>query len=103
MTELQQEDWRTEIAKADAAVILDVRTPAEWAEGIIPGAIKMNIMNGAEFLEEIQNLDPSRPHFVYCRSGGRSAQACMMMGAKGFDRTYNLVGGVMEWDEELER
>jgi rhodanese-related sulfurtransferase len=39
---------------------------------------------------------------VYCRSGVRSAKACQMMGSQGFEKLYNLDGGILEWTGNVE-
>jgi len=46
------------------------------------------------------NIKKIKNYYVYCRSGGRSGQACMIMGSLGFENTYNLLGGMMEWEGE---
>jgi rhodanese-related sulfurtransferase len=80
-------------------VILDVRTPGELSEGQIPGHVMIN-MHDADFRERIAELDQSKAYLVYCRSGGRSAQTCHLMATMGFDRLYNLVGGIGAWNAE---
>jgi len=80
-------------------VILDVRTPAEVAEGAIEGHKAMNIMDPG-FLEQVETLDPEKTYLVYCRSGGRSGQACQVMSQKGFKNLYNLAGGFMGWQAQ---
>jgi len=103
MTELDQFEWAQKAAESENAIILDVRTEGEWSEGIIPGAKKMNILDSAAFIKGLDDLDKTVPYYVYCRSGGRSAQACMLMNSKGITETYNLLGGISEWDGEIER
>ena len=46
----------------------------------------------------LEGLDPSKVYFVYCRSGARSARACQIMGQMGFATTFNLLGGILEWE-----
>jgi rhodanese-related sulfurtransferase len=60
----------------------------------------MNIQNTAKFIHDIESMDKSKTYYVYCRSGGRSFQACMLMQAKGFN-TYNLAGGMLSWTGEV--
>jgi rhodanese-related sulfurtransferase len=98
MTELNQDKWRDELASHEEAIIIDVRSPQECAAGIIPGAMQINIMDAAAFMEKIEGLDKSKPTFLYCHAGGRSAQACMIMDSKGFSDTYNLIGGFSQWN-----
>ena len=100
MEDLTQDQWREKLEQDENAVILDVRTDIEVQEERIPGSIHMNIQNTAVFYEEAKKLDPSKSYFIYCRSGGRSAQACMLFKSLGIDNTYNLVGGITEWEGE---
>jgi phage shock protein E len=72
--------------------LLDVRTPDEFKEGHIAGAVNLNIYD-ADFSDQLDQLDKSKPIYVYCKSGGRSTDASDMMSAKGFKAVYNLVGG----------
>ncbi|MCL5130456.1 MULTISPECIES: rhodanese-like domain-containing protein [unclassified Algibacter] len=97
MEDLSQEEWTEQLAKDDNAVILDVRTDAEVAEGIIPGAKHIDIYKGQEFVSEIEKLDKSKNFYVYCRSGNRSGQACAIMEQMGFENAYNLEGGMLDW------
>ena len=48
----------------------------------------------------MNSLDKKNSYFLYCRSGNRSAQACMYMHDKGFI-TYNLMGGMLAWDGDI--
>lgn len=100
MKEINQEEWREKIAEDDNAVILDVRTEEEIEEGYIPGAKKIDIYKGQEFIDEIDKLDKDKNYYVYCRSGNRSGQACAIMDQKGFKNTYNLQGGFSKWEGE---
>lgn len=100
MKDITQEQWRDQITDDKEAVILDVRTDEEVEEGTIPGAKVIDIHKGQEFLDEIDKLDKDKNYYVYCRSGKRSAQACMIMDQKGFKKTYNLLGGFSEWKGE---
>lgn len=98
--DITQEEWQEQIAKDDQAVILDVRTEEEVEDGFIPDMINIDIRLGQGFLDEVGKLDKSKNYYVYCRSGGRSAQACTLMNQMGFETTYNLLGGFMNWDGE---
>lgn len=100
MQELNQSQWRDQLKNDANAVVLDVRTNAEVAEGMIPNAQQIDIMNAANFMEKVKQLDTSKNYYIYCRSGGRSAQACMIMNSLGFTNTYNLIGGMMQWNGE---
>ncbi|MFK7747367.1 MAG: rhodanese-like domain-containing protein [Kordia sp.] len=100
MADLTQQEWQEQLANDANAVILDVRTQDEVDEGYIPNAKHIDIFLGQGFIDEIKKLDPSKSYYVYCRSGGRSAQACAVMNSVGYDTTHNLMGGFMEWQGE---
>lgn len=101
MADLSQEDWTSKLAQDSNAFILDVRTPEEVEEGIIPGATNIDIHLGAEFLNQLETLDKSKNYYVYCRSGSRSRQACLLMQQAGFKTALNLEGGFMNWEGEV--
>lgn len=84
------------------AIILDVRTEEEFESGYIKGALNMDIRGGVAFISSLEQLDKSKPYFVYCRSGARSGQACQVMEQMGFETVYNLDGGVLAWEGDLE-
>ncbi len=98
--DITQEEWQDLIAKDNNAVILDVRTEEEVEDGFIPNMLNIDIRLGQGFLDEVEKLDKSKNYYVYCRSGARSAQACTLMSQMGFETTYNLIGGFMNWDGE---
>lgn len=102
MVEINAEQWQEKIANDSQAVILDVRTNEECEEGMIPGAQQINVMDPAHFMEQAQTLDPQKNYYVYCRSGGRSAQACAVLASMGFENTFNLMGGITSWTGSLE-
>ncbi len=77
-------------------VLLDVRTPGEFAEGFIEGAQLIDFQSG-NFENEIAALDKNATYAVYCRSGNRSGQAVKVMHDAGFHNVYNLNGGVIDW------
>ena len=99
--DLSQKDWTERLLQDANAAILDVRSPEEWSEGIIPNALQINIHDGQGFIYKIEELDKSKNYYVYCKAGGRSAQACNIMNQLGFENTYNLIGGMMQWNGEV--
>jgi rhodanese-related sulfurtransferase len=98
---LTQEDWISKFEADENAVILDVRTEDEFSEGFIAEATNIDIHRGQDFVTEIETLDKNKNYYVYCRSGMRSAKACEIMNQLGFENTYNLIGGMSEWDGEV--
>ena len=100
--DLSQKEWIDKVKSTDNAIIIDVRTPEECANGMIMNAFAIDIYKGQQFIDEINQLDKSAIYFLYCKAGGRSAQACALMNQLGFEKTYNLVGGVTQWKGELQ-
>ena len=101
MEDLSQEEWASQLAEDANAVVLDVRTDAEVAGGIIPNAIHIDIYKGQLFVDEIEALDKSKNYYVYCRSGNRSGKACAIMLQLGFENAYNLQGGILRWEGDI--
>ena len=99
--DLSQIEWTNQLKLDNEAVILDVRTEEEWNDGIIPNAILNDIYGGQAFIYRLEELDKNKNYYVYCKSGGRSAQACSIMKQLGFKNAYNLLGGFMQWQGEV--
>ncbi|WP_294679893.1 thioredoxin domain-containing protein [uncultured Fluviicola sp.] len=81
------------------APVIDVRTAEEFSSGHLQNAVNYD-WNGSQFEAQIKTLDKSKPVFVYCLSGGRSAAAASKMRADGFSEVYELEGGMMKWRNE---
>lgn len=79
---------------AKGAHLIDVRTEAEVAQGVIGGAVHIPL-----HLLPLRagDVPQDKPVVIYCRSGARSAQACAFMAAQGFENMHNLAGGVLSW------
>ncbi|MDT8319877.1 MAG: rhodanese-like domain-containing protein [Xanthomonadales bacterium] len=75
-------------------LILDVRQPAEWAEGHVPGA---RHVSGGELAQKVGDLPRDRPIAVYCGSGFRSSVATSLLKADGRDLVFNVLGGYTAW------
>lgn len=81
-------------ATAKGAQLIDVRTEAEVAQGMIDGAIHIPLhllpLRAADIPQD-------KPVVIYCRTGARSSQACAFMAAQGFSNMHNLAGGIQSW------
>lgn len=75
-------DEAVEMIGSSDRTVIDVRTPAEYAEAHIVGAQLIDV-NGGDFADQIAELDPDEPYLVYCRSGNRSANAAAQMEEMG--------------------
>ncbi|MEM7079802.1 MAG: rhodanese-like domain-containing protein [Pseudomonadota bacterium] len=84
-----------------SSVILDVRTPEEFAAGHIPGAVNINI-DGEDFAGAVAALDRDKTYVVHCAANvpqGRSERALGIMQELGFANLQNMVGGIGAWTE----
>tara|TARA_B100001063_G_C16310076_1_gene332513 strand:- start:170 stop:478 length:309 start_codon:yes stop_codon:yes gene_type:complete len=99
--DLEQEIWKNNLDSDSKSVTLDVRTPDEFNTSRIPNSINIDFYNPELFMEEVQKLDKEVSYFVYCRTGVRSANSCLLMKELGFSNTYNLIGGIVDWKGEI--
>ena len=90
--DLDLETFMQNFEDEENAVMIDVRTPEETAEGMIPGASQIDFRSG-DFSQQISELDKGKAYYLYCRSGARSANAMNIMKEMGFPEVYNLLGG----------
>ena len=86
----------SKLVEAKKGLVLDVRTPEEWAEGVIADATKIDYW-GDGFAEKVDKLDKNEPVLIYCKKGGRSASAADVLVEKGFKKIFNLDGGISAW------
>jgi rhodanese-related sulfurtransferase len=97
---IEPKELAERIAWADQSlVVLDVRTPAEYADGHIPGAINIPHTELAARIAELADAR-DRDIVVYCRSGARAAQALEVLEKQGFKRLFHLDGDYTRWSEE---
>ena len=77
--------------------LIDVRTQEEYDSGHIDDALNFNIINNETFLEQIETLDKNEPVFLYCKMGGRSNRAALLLKDQGFTKIYDYSGGYNDW------
>lgn len=95
---LPAEEYARAIATDSTAVIIDVRTPEEYAQGHLDGALLMNVSEEDAFTEAADTLDKSHTYYIYCRSGRRSSKAAIMLLERGLT-VVDLKGGYNAWTE----
>ena len=76
--------------------IVDVRTPQEFSEGYIDGAVNIPV-ELPDFMDRVSELDPSGTYAVYCRSGNRSQPAVQGMASVGINGIYEIESGTTGW------
>lgn len=80
------------------AVLIDVRTPGEVERGYIEKMIHIDYRS-SEFKKKIEKLDRDKTYFVYCAAGSRSSGARKIMNDIGFEKVYDLDGGIRAWQK----
>ena len=92
----QNQDVATFERESKKGILVDIRTPEEVAQGMIPGAKHIDFYS-ADFMTKIAALGKDKPIYMYCRSGGRSGQAISKLKAAGFTKVYHLQDGFQAW------
>jgi hydroxyacylglutathione hydrolase len=88
---------RRTLEKDGDVLVLDVRQPAEWAAGHIPGAVHIS---GAEITERAGEIPKERPVATICGSGYRSSVAASVLKRRGHKEVFNVLGGMTGWEAE---
>jgi rhodanese-related sulfurtransferase len=88
----------TLLLNREDALLIDVRTAPEWSAGHIPNSRHIELGQLQKRLSELEKFK-GRPVIVNCQSGNRSDAACRTLRNHGFERVYNLAGGISAWKE----
>ena len=94
-------EFKNQIESDTNAVIIDCRTAIEWDEGIIKNSILLDLYDAHSFMQESEKLDKNKNYYVYCKSGGRSVTACQVLESLGIKNTFNLLGGIINWQDKI--
>ena len=111
--DVKNEDAGTTISKAeivlvtpedlnkagDEIILLDVRSPEEYAQGHIKHAKNVNYFD-ADFMDQILKLDKNEEIYLYCKGGKRSNNAANKLKQAGFTKIYDLKGGIVNWTNQ---
>lgn len=84
------------ILELEDVQLVDVRTPGEYADDHIENAQNIDF-SSPTFDDDIAKLDKSKPVVLYCKAGGRSAKCVKKMEQAGFQKIYDLKGGISTW------
>jgi len=88
----------TLLINREDALVLDVRESGEWSTGHIPGARHITLAQLEKRMSEIEKFK-DRPIIICCASGNRSSSACGQLKKGGFEKVFNLGGGISSWVE----
>ena len=95
--ELEPKAYAEEL-KNESVTLLDVRTPEEYSDGHLKGAVLIDYQDST-FETKVGKLDKNKPVYLYCHSGRRSAAAQEVMLRQGFKKVTNLKGGIVAWQK----
>ncbi len=95
-TKISPADYQSKFGAGSEHLLLDVRTPEEFASGHIPGAVNISVDSLSQRLSEVPQ---DKPVVVYCRSGNRSNQAAQILDQAGYTQIYDL-GGIVTWQQQ---
>lgn len=84
--------------RSEDMIVLDVRTPEEFAAGHLDGAVMIDFY-AEDFAEQLAGLDPQASYLLYCRSGNRSGQTRELMADLGFADVADIDGGIVAWND----
>ena len=96
---LSPEEFQQGIKDINSIQLVDVRTPGEYAEAHLHGALNLNY-HADDFKSSLARLDKNKPVYVYCRVGGRSSKAARDLRQLGFTKVYDLKGGILAWEKQ---
>ncbi|RBP32960.1 rhodanese-related sulfurtransferase [Oceanihabitans sediminis] len=94
---LSKEAFKSQIENNEVQLI-DVRTPEEFAEGHIEGAVNIDYYS-EDLTEKLNKLNKEAPVYLYCRSGNRSNKTSKQLEEMGFTEIYDLEGGILNYNK----
>jgi rhodanese-related sulfurtransferase len=97
-TEVTSTEVNTMLQKESKLIVLDVRTPAEFASGHIKGAINIDV-HQPDALDQINKLDRNAKYIVYCRTKNRSGVIVNHMLQNGFKNIFQMMDGMVGWNQ----
>ena len=93
------EELKERLGSGDRPTLLDVREPHEWPISDLPESVKIPL---GQLQQRYSELAPDADLVVYCRVGGRSAQAVQFLRQRGYGKVTNLTGGINRWAEAID-
>lgn len=100
MQNISADEVKQRLDKGEAIHLIDVREPYEHAEYNI-GGVLCPLSNIQSMMVDDIEAFKNEEVILYCRSGNRSGQACMILDMLGFTNTKNLVGGMVAWQDKF--
>lgn len=89
---------KSAMAEKGDIVLVDVRTPEEYAAGSVEGAENIDFFD-EDFKTQFAKFDKEKPVYIFCKSGNRSAKASKILSEMGFKKIYDVEGGYLSWEK----
>jgi sulfur-carrier protein adenylyltransferase/sulfurtransferase len=99
--EMDVQELKRRLDRGEKLTIIDVREPHEWDIGNL-GPYGARLMPLGQLARRLEEIDPDEEIVLQCRSGARSGRALEFMREKGYDRLWNLKGGILAWSDEID-
>ena len=93
------EDLKAKRDRGESVTLVDVREPQEWVISDLPGSLKIPL---GTLPARVGEIPKDSEVVVYCRTGGRSANAVQFLRERGYDKALNLAGGINRWAEVID-
>jgi len=97
--EIDVTELKAKLDRGDDFVLIDVREPHEYRIASIPGS---RLIPLGEFPKHVGEFDPNAEILIHCKMGGRSARACAVLRQAGFEKVYNVKGGILAWSDKVD-
>ena len=97
--EIEVTEVKEKLDRGDNFVLIDVREPHEYQICNIPAA---KLIPLGEVGRRLSELDPEADIVIHCKSGMRSARACGILKAAGFQHVRNMKGGILAWSDQVD-
>ncbi len=98
VTDVTAEQAAAKLKEDAKIVVVDVRTPEEFKEGHIKGAVNIDFKS-EDFAEKLGKLDRKKTYLMHCRSGGRSGASFAVWKSLGFEKVLHLKSGALGWEK----
>ena len=99
--EMTVSELKERLDRGDRLALVDVREPQEWELGNL-GDHGARLIPLGELADRVEEIDAGEEVVVICRSGNRSGRAAGFLRARGYDRVWNLEGGMLAWSDEID-
>jgi rhodanese-related sulfurtransferase len=96
---ISPEQMVDELYEKEDVQLVDVRTSEEFLEGHLKNAQNICIAS-SDFEDKVKLLDKNKPVYLYCKTGGRSANAAKILEEMGFTKVYDMQGGITNWKKK---